>query len=301
MSFLKQNGICFKCCGSTYHGAKDCKIPVECTECGSERHIAALHPGPAPAPLETVEPRKDQGREQQETPLSSVMSNCTEVCGQGKSARSCSKICLVTVYPTGKRERAVKMYAVLDEQSNRSLAKSDFFDIFNLKASAVPYTLRTCAGTIETTGRRASDFTIESFNKKVQFPLPTLIECGMIPDNKTEIPSPEVAHHHLHLRSITHLIPAVEPDVSILLLLGRDILQVHKVRQQINGPYNAPYAQRLDLGWVIVGEVCLGTVHQPDNITTLKTSVLTNGRTSLLSPCHNSFIVKESFGRSTQH
>ncbi|XP_073469696.1 uncharacterized protein [Aquarana catesbeiana] len=229
------------------------------------------------------------------------MSNCTEVCGQGKSARSCSKICLVTVYPTGKRERAVKMYAVLDEQSNRSIAKSDFFDIFNLKASAVPYTLRTCAGTIETTGRRASDFTIESFNKKVQFPLPTLIECGMIPDDKTEIPSPEVAHHNPHLRSITHLIPAVEPDVSILLLLGRDILQVHKVRQQINGPYNAPYAQRLDLGWVIVGEVCLGTVHQPDNITTLKTSVLTNGRTSLLSPCHNSFIVKESFGRSTQH
>lgn len=101
---------------------------------------------------------------------------------------------------------------------------------------------------METSGRRATDFTIESLDKRVHLSLPTLIECDMLPDDKAEIPSPEVALHHPHRNSISHLIPAIQKDASILLLLGRDILQVHKVRQQINGPFNAPYAQRLDLG-----------------------------------------------------
>lgn len=33
------------------------------------------------------------------------------------------------------------------------------------------------------------------------------------------------------------------------------------MRDQRNGKNNAPYAQRLDLGWVIVGDVCLSPNH----------------------------------------
>lgn len=77
----------------------------------------------------------------------------------------------------------------------------------------------------------------------------------MVPDDRTEIPSPEVTHYHPHLRSVAGKILPVDQNALILLLLGRDILRVHKVREQINGPHNAPYAQRLDLGWVIVGAV----------------------------------------------
>lgn len=40
-------------------------------------------------------------------------------------------------------------------------------------------------------------------------------------------------------------IPGFDPGAAILLLLGRDILRVHKVREQYNGPHNAPYAQHL--------------------------------------------------------
>eukprot|EP00079_Xenopus_tropicalis_P024746 XP_012817710.2 PREDICTED: uncharacterized protein LOC100485864 [Xenopus tropicalis] len=299
MYFLRQNGICFKCCETTKHIARDCKISVKCSECGSEKHIAALHPDlPAP-PAETVQARTDHGRELSDSSPPPVMSKCTEICGTGKSFRSCSKICLVTVFPSGQRERAVKMYAVLDEQSNRSLAKSDFFNIFNIKTTVAPYTLKTCAGVTETAGRRATNFIVESFDGKTQLPLPALIECDMLPDDKEEIPSPEVAYYHLHLRPIANLIPAIDPEASILLLLGRDILQAHKVHEKINGPFNAPYAQRLELGWVIVGEVCLGSTHQTNRVSTLRTSVLPNGRTTLLNPCQNRFTVKESFDNLT--
>lgn len=193
------------------------------------------------------------------------------------------------------------MYAVLDEQSNKSLAKTKFFNLFEVKASSNPYTLKTCSGKTETSGRRAANFIIESMDGKLQLPLPTLIECDMVPDDRTEIPSPEIAHHHPHLQPVANKIQPVDQDAPILLLLGRDILRVHKVREQINGPHNAPYAQRLDLGWVIVGEVCMGTVHKPSEVNVYKANVLRNGRTSFLSPCPNIIHVKEDYGGMTRH
>ncbi|XP_073713971.1 uncharacterized protein [Misgurnus anguillicaudatus] len=148
-------------------------------------------------------------------------------------------------------------------------------------------------------GRRATNLMIESIDGKIQLPLPSLIECDMIPDNRTEIPSPEVARCHPHLQRVAERIPPVDPDASILILLGRDILRVHKVREQINGPHSAPYAQRLDLGWVIVGDTCLGTTHKPSSVNVLKTHVLSNGRTSILSPCPNKILVKETLSQSS--
>ena len=80
------------------------------------------------------------------------------------SAKSCSKICLVKVYPKENPERAIKMYAMLDDQSNRSLATSEFFELYGICSSAFPYTLKTCAGMTEASGRRASGYQIEAAN-----------------------------------------------------------------------------------------------------------------------------------------
>ncbi len=82
----------------------------------------------------------------------------------------------------------------------------------------------------------------------------------------------------------------------ILLLLGRDILSVHKVREQYNGPGNTPYAQRLDLGWVIVGEVCMGGVHKYEIANVFRTNILQNGHTSFFPSCSKGIQVKEQFG-----
>lgn len=96
-------------------------------------------------------------------------------------------------------------------------------------------------------------------------------------------------HQRLHLKPIADKIPPLDLSAEILLLLGRDIIRVHKVR---NGRHNAPYAQQLDLGWVIVGDVCLGGAHRP-TVNTLKTHVLENGRPSYLGPCESKIFIKE--------
>ena len=292
-TFLKENRICYRCCASTSHIGKDCKVSINCSECNSTEHNTALHPGPAPWTLTPSLQVEEHGGEQQDTVPPVVTPQCTQVCGEGSSNKSCSKICLVTVYPTGHREKAVKLYVILDDQSNRSLASSTFFDTFKIKEANSSYLLKTCTGVSEETGRRAIGYQIESFDGQTTLPLPTLIECNQFPTEREEIPTPEVALHHRHLKGIAHLIPELDPQAEIALLLGRDIIRVHKVRKQINGPHNSPYAQKLDLGWVIIGNVCLGSVHKPTSVNSLFTKTLEGGRPSLFQPCTNRFLVRE--------
>ena len=294
-SYLRENGICFKCCASTSHLAKDCKAVVKCNECDSNQHNAAMHPGPAPWLLKaSLSTSQQSGEENAASTIAvpAVNSQCTEVCGNSLTARSCSKICLVKVFPQQQPGAAVKMYAILDDQSNRSLARSDFFDLFEIKSRPSPYSLKTCAGVTEMVGRQAVGFQIEAIDGEISLPLPPLIECNEIPNNRDEIPTPEAAANHPHLQPVAAHIQQLDPNAAILLMLGRDILRVHKVRQQVNGPHNAPFAQRLDLGWVLIGEVCLGNAHKP-SVSSFKTNLLEKGRPSFLTPCPNRIHLQE--------
>jgi hypothetical protein len=45
-----------------------------------------------------------------------------------------------------------KLYAIIDDQSNRSLASPAFFDMFNILDKPENYTLSTCSGIIATSG-----------------------------------------------------------------------------------------------------------------------------------------------------
>lgn len=210
-----------------------------------------------------------------------------EVCSNDTLPRSCSKVCLVRVFPRGQPEHSIKMYAILDDQSNRSLARSEFFHMCKVESNLSPYLMNTCAGTTEMTGRKATVFQIEAVNGGVRLDLPPRIECNEIMTNRSEIPTPDVALAHAHLKRIAPHISKLDPDAEIMILLRRDMIRVHKVREQMNGPHNKPFAQRLDLCWVIVGEVCIDNAHKT-TLSVFKTHVLQNGRPSLLAPCQNS-------------
>ncbi|XP_042611086.1 uncharacterized protein LOC109074690 [Cyprinus carpio] len=280
--FLRDKGVCFRCCASVSHQAKDCGAFIKCAECGSERHVAAMHFGPAPRESKDLISYKEQ-KDSKEKSSSKVHGGepvttpndeqnlaakplCTQVCGKYFRGKSCSKICLVNVYPEGHPEKSKRMYVILDDQSNVSLAKTEFFDAFRIQGPRIPYILTTCAGVVKVTGRRAHGFMVEPLTGELSIALPTLIECNNVPNSRAEIPTPEAAYRHSHMRAMVDQIPALDDAADILLLLGRDILQVHKVRRQFNGPDNAPFAQKHDLGWVIVGDVCLGGAHTPTEV-----------------------------------
>ncbi|CAG2247439.1 unnamed protein product [Mytilus edulis] len=77
----------------------------------------------------------------------------------------------------------------------------------------------------------------------------------------------------------------IQSDVSIELLIGRDLISSHYVLDHRIGKDGLPYAQKLPLGWVILGETCLGKVHYPDIVHVHKTHVLEDGRATFFKPC----------------
>lgn len=54
------------------------------------------------------------------------------LCGTTFSGQSCANVPSVKVYPSGNIEHAIKIYAFIDEQSNRTLARSLLFDFFGI-------------------------------------------------------------------------------------------------------------------------------------------------------------------------
>lgn len=162
---MKENGLCYKCCGTVKHMAKDCRVrTVICGICRSNHHPTGLHEpdatrnqrsssmvfqgwrrhgGEDTAPTNNVQVNTQQP----------VVSKCTQICKDGASRKSCAKIVQVKIYPNDQPEKAIKTYCIIDDQSNRSLARSEFFDIFGEQGSEIQYTLSSCSGTHLTSGR----------------------------------------------------------------------------------------------------------------------------------------------------
>lgn len=59
------------------------------------------------------------------------------------------------------------------------------------------------------------------------------------------------------------------------------------------GKDGASYAQQLAFGWVIIGNVCLGSVHNPTDVHTFKTSILPSRRHTVLEACENVIHVED--------
>ncbi|KAK3086079.1 hypothetical protein FSP39_013163 [Pinctada imbricata] len=273
---LKDNKVCFRCCNS-HHMARDCKVEIKCDSCDSKDHVAALH----------SDPQKEQGGERE-----GVKTNCLQICGDHFGGKSCAKTVLVRIYPQGEREKALDAYAIIDDQSNRSLAKSEFFNLMNIDSDPFPYIITSCAGSVTAYGRKAEGFVIESWDATETLKLPVLTECDNVPSVREEIPTPEIAKHFSHLMDIAAFIPPLQEHVPVLLLLGRDVLEAHYVLDQRIGD-RSPYAQKLKLGWVLIGEACLNRVHTPDSIRVNKVSLTKDGRASVFPPCTNNFKVRD--------
>ncbi|XP_056001793.1 uncharacterized protein LOC130048768 [Ostrea edulis] len=265
---LRKHGQCFKCCDGK-HLSKDCRVYVKCNTCGSRHHCTAMHDNTSNQPsqnhggekLTSEKPTLQRQIARTET-AAHVNAACTEICGNFRG-KSCAKIVLVSIHPRLSEQPPVNVYAILDEQSNKSLAKPELFEI--------SYKLSTCSGSSVVSDRRSHGFVINSLNNQTTFNLPTLIECDAIPNNRHEIPTCDVAIHYPHLTNIADFIPPIDNAANISLLIGRDLLSAQHVLEQIRGDPSQPYAQRLSLGWVIIGETCLDGIHTPKSADVMKT------------------------------
>lgn len=291
-ALLREKGLCFKCC-DFMHKSRHCREKIKCTICDSDKHVTVMH-GDTPSKVHGGERTPHSGRNTFRTTSNPLVveSSCTEICGNMTYGKSCAKILPVFVHHCKDPRTRVKMYIILDDQSNRSLARSSFFDMFKICSPPEEYIMNSCNGKLVTSGRRASGFVMESCDRHVSIDLPVLIECDNIPNNRQEIPSPDVTRYHPHLGDIE--LDRLDDQCQILLLIGRDVPYVHRILDQKTGHPDAPIGLRSPLGWTVVGDVCLGSQHQSNDVNVYKTFVLSNGRPSLLRPCENQLVIKDS-------
>lgn len=269
---------------------------VKCEICKGRNHPTALH-----VVSDSHRWQKSHGGEQAERTFENdavqnteVKPYCTQICGKSFAGKSCAKTVLVRLYSQSQPSKEKICYAMIDDQSNQSLATPLICDFFKDNCTQEStYLLSTCSGQTRRTGRKMKNVSIESYDGSHSFRLPDVLECDQIPDVRNEIPTPDVASHYPHLRDIEPFIPPLTPDAQIVLLIGRDLIEAHHVLDQRIGPPNSPYAQKLPLGWTIIGETCLGKVHRPNAVNVMKTNLTSEGRVTLFNPCINSFAVRE--------
>ena len=289
-NILFAKGVCFKCC-SAKHKAKDCTQSNQCEVCRSPKHSTALH-----EEYPTHEERRKDGVSQsyggEIIPKVEVNSKCTELCSQTFKGKSCAKIVLVKIHNKKDPSRKMTSYALIDDQSNRTLVSSKILNFFDENGPEIEYSMASCAGGAIKRGRCASDYIVESYDEECMLNLPTMIECDDIPNERSEIPTPDIGKNYPHLEeACKHLYP-LQKNAEILLLIGRDLPEAHHVHTQFIGNTSTPFAQKLALGWVVVGELCLGSGHISQNISVKKTHILQNGRPSILEPCTQNISVK---------
>ena len=115
-----------------------------------------------------------------------------------------------------------------------------------------------------------------------------------------------MARRFPHLREIANEIPPLNETANIHLLIGRDAPELLKVREFRNGPKGTPWAQKLSLGWTIIGQMCLDLAGGPAHVLVRRASLLPvspiNAKRRMVEPqcyefvpCPNQLQVKDSF------
>lgn len=62
--------------------------------------------------------------------------------------------------------------------------------------------------------------------------MPPVIECNNMPNDLSEIPTPQIAKCHQHLRHVACHIPELDQSAEISLFVGKDMSKVHHVKRQ---------------------------------------------------------------------
>lgn len=161
--FLIDYKICYSCCNSDKHIKRDCQGRTKCDDCGSVYHPSALH-------VTSKYSREKQEEENDSSLLASprhggeehssrgtqreIRTKCSAICESTSfPEKSCAKVLLVRVYCFSRPDKSVSTYALIDDQSNRSLATTHLLDLLDVNSEEVA----SCAGSFVFSGRVAED------------------------------------------------------------------------------------------------------------------------------------------------
>ena len=294
----KTLGVCLTCLGR--HARQDCTNEDSCSKCGKKGHhitlchknkkpVSATAPNPSkpasatstsksrsPPTISTPKSSAEKGTEGKET-----TNMCTQVCGNDKQGKSCSKTLLVEIKAPGS-SKTLRCYAILDEQSTTTFAAPEVFDFFQLDAVVMDYTVSTLSGhKTQCQGRVFEGLTVKGIKESTVYELPKVYCTDLIPDTKDEVATPLIVRQHPHIAHLANKFPKFNKAAQVLLLIGRDSDNLLKTESHGD---RAPFAHHTSLGWAVVGNVCVNKKSSL-NFKVLRTSLEPPELPTDLKPC----------------
>ena len=266
-SIVKAKGLCFGCLKLGQFSA-DCQERLICKEC-KRSHPTLLHGAKSNKHCTRSSNNvssNQQAAKQSEGESANVNSTvCRSLDMQ--SDVTTSIIIPVIAHHKDNPDNIVKTYALLDDGSDSTFITDNLLTMMGLEGTDVSRQLNTMHGKEKICTRRVDGLIIQDKRKCVVINLPKTYSRAAILSHRHNMPSPEKANKWSHLQRIKRLIPIVENDLSVGLLVGCNCPKALKPREVILGKDEDPYTVRSLLGWGIIGPTTPQfTVKMKDNL-----------------------------------
>jgi len=159
----------------------------------------------------------------------------------------------VWIHRKSDPDRRVKVYTVLDDQSDTCFVTDDVMTNLGLTGTAIKLELGTMHAIEKIDRQRIDGLVVSCFDGEVDIPLPKVYSRRHIPGLRRQIPHLETARKYGHLKKIADEIPPYEEHLSIGLLIGNNCVRALKPRYIVPGKSNNPYAVCTTLVWGVIG------------------------------------------------
>ena len=192
-------------------------------------------------------PNQDSGANQDTS-----VSQRVEVCNMKGFDHGTSHSLIVPVWlhhqdnPKGK----VKVYTLLDEQSNACFIKESTLTALGVDGPEVNLEFSTVFGQKTITSKKVTGLTVRGVNETTEIILPRTYTRNVIPARRSQIPRHDTALKWPHLESMAshdYLMP-LDTEAEVGLLIGANCARAIKPHKVIPGNDNDPYAKRTALG-----------------------------------------------------
>ena len=277
--FVKPLNVCTCCLRVAGHRSAECRSNP-CAKCGGKHHDM----------LHIVRQQQSYSRKTDKEPASMNQSNRLDSPQRGgglrekpqrpsdtaatATATTCTAntgvhVAFMTVpVKLQHQDRTYDAVALIDSASSTSYIRADVAESLGVSGPDEQLTTSVLGGTTVTGRRQRVNLTIHSHDGDYS----TAFQAWTQPD--ITAPLPAVDWHQMS-QQFPHLQQLPLPQVDsrqVDILIGIDVIDVHRVLEEATGRAGEPIARRLPLGWV-----CFGPVDMPTGATsecTLHTSAV---------------------------
>ncbi|XP_064641264.1 uncharacterized protein LOC135496077 [Lineus longissimus] len=160
----------------------------------------------------------------------------------------------------------VKVYALLDPQSDSCFIKDDVLDKLGADGPTLTLRLSTMLAEDSIQCKKLAGLRIKNMESTVDLAMPCTYSRQCIPASHSLIPKKETVIKWSHLREVAKKLYSYEEDLEIGLLIGTNCAQVLKPREVVPGESNEPNGIWTDLGWGVIRIVTQGLEEEEESM-----------------------------------